>query len=670
MSLLSRAARCALTLGLLVAAGCSSPAGTSDGGTPDAGLTGPACDSPDDCRAAGYDGACRQSVCRARVPCAEDVECALGESCVAGNCRFTGCAQDADCPVGKCRKDVYACTECGVDADCPSSAPVCTGEGKCVACKQDSDCTVGPGYCEADKGACVFCKKDEHCANGLSCGADGTCHGAQLGQGCGGGVSCDLGLICVTVNNVDQCMKGCSLYTPACAPGQICLKLTFSGSASLVFDRGEPQGVCFQPLQGLKGYRDSCAGNCQPNLECVPDSASQSFCRAYCNPNKPVCEPGEQCHPFPGDFSGHSYGLCYRDSGFGERCASEAVCRAGLSCAPAPDPSVNGGLSNACRFSGVAADGGTTAPPLAPCSQNAQCATKECRSDSTLGLGRYFCFGACQQDSDCAVGGRTGTCDGTFDFPSGTQTVAVPGCRPRCSAPAACAEYGAGYSCGLRVQLPVGGGDAKLNQLCAPVAGSKRVGESCTQSSECREGYCYAADARGHLRQGVCTHPCALTADCAAPLADGGISGAGLTCEHSALVADPGRDGVAGTFDDLIASAYLCGGKACQQAGDCAAPLSVCAPDTTPTAPLGPSALRCRAPSFGGTGAAGAPCAADNDCVSGACAELNPPLTGRACFEPCVVGGPACPGALTCQPQAASLRDRLGNPQSFSACLP
>ncbi len=657
-------------MGLALAA-CSSPSGGEDAGL-DAGLTGPACDSPEDCRVEGYAGACRQGVCRARVPCTDDVECGLGEACVAGDCRFTGCAGDSDCAVGRCRTDVYACTECAASADCPEGKPVCTAEGKCVACKVDGDCRApGPSYCEGSSGACVYCKKDEHCANGLSCGTDGTCHGARLGAPCGEGASCDTGLMCVTVNGADQCRRGCSLYTPECSAGEICLKLTFSNSSSLVFDRGVPLGICFQPLQGLRSYRDVCSANCQPNLDCVPDSATASYCRAYCNPNKPVCDTGELCHRFPGDLSGHEYGLCFRDSGFGKACASESACRAGLSCAPAVDPSTPDNLSLACRFSALAADGGVARAPLAPCTQNNDCRSRECRSDVSLpSPGRYFCYGACESDTDCAVGGRTGTCDGAFGFTSGTQSVAFTGCRPRCASPAACLEYGAGYTCGLRLQVPASGEVTQISQLCTTAVGSKRVGEACTQSAECREGHCATVDGRGSLRQGRCTHPCTGDGDCTAPLTDGGTAGHGFSCAQAALIAEPGLDGLSGTADDVMGSAYLCGGKSCSQDADCPASLPICAPETSPGQPLGPLVLRCRAASFSGAVAAGQPCLADAECESGACALLTSPATGRVCFAPCVPGVTACPGALSCVAQAVSLRDRQGNTQPFAACVP
>lgn len=610
--------------------------------------------------------------------CQDDVECALGESCLEGACAFTGCSGDEECGTGRCRKEVYACTECGKSSDCHRDRPVCDPvPGRCVQCQTDADCRQGPGYCQRSTGACAYCLKDEHCPNGLRCGTDGVCHGAPKGASCSQAVACDLGLMCVSINSQPSCQKTCGLYAPSCPSGELCLRLTFQDSNSLVFERGEPLGVCAPPLPGLKGYREACTrssqgNNCQPNLECVPDSSQRALCRGFCDPNLQTCPMGETCHRFPGDFAGHQYGLCYPENGYGEPCQKDAQCRPGLSCTPGDDPSASENLSHFCHFSVG------SAPALAPCAgqllpdggaapPDAVCQSGACRGDRTFSTPSFFCYGACATDQDCQVGGRAGTCDGKFEF-SGTGVVGtLTGCRPACGAPAHCAEYGTRFTCRVQLQssyLP------KLSQSCAPQPGTAGLGESCSQHLQCRSGYCVLEDGRGVPRQGYCAHPCTRAQDCAS--ADGldGGPGAGtalgpLSCEEIALLGFRGWDGAPNTSDDLHLLARHCAGKSCLTDQDCAP--GRCVPEPAASNPLGELVLRCRPPHRTGSLEAGSPCAFDSDCASGACANLSG--GAKTCFTPCD-SATSCPGSTLCQDGGVWLASPNGSLQLFRACAP
>ena len=425
---------------LLLPLTLAAPACSGGSAVPDAGTTGVdagspphiACDSPEDCRVAGFDGACRAGVCKANVPCGDDSECGLGETCTSGQCRFTGCVQDSDCAVGRCRAEAFACTECSASADCPSTLPVCSAEGRCIQCGRDSDCPAfGPAFCTAI-GACAHCLEDAHCPNGLRCGENGVCLGAQKNQVCNQGVACDVGLTCVTIGGTRTvCAEACNLFTPLCqTPGEICIKLTFADSASLVFDQGAPLGVCFPPVNGAKGYHENCDTTiCQPNLECIPDSATRSSCKTYCDPEAPFCAPGEKCHAFPGDWSGRQYGVCYPDTGFHDRCDADNDCRAGQHCVPDDDPSAGNGFALFCAFAVESAPASASA--LTPCDEDADCGSGACRADPEVGGAPSFCFGACREDADCNVGGRQGVCDADFLFSTEyAKDVKVRGCRP------------------------------------------------------------------------------------------------------------------------------------------------------------------------------------------------------------------------------------------------
>lgn len=635
-----------------------------DSGVPEPVVT---CATPDDCKAAGFDGACRQGVCVKDVPCGDDPECGLGEACVSGQCRFTGCLADADCAAGVCRTEVYACTECANNEQCPASAPACTPQGQCVRCTTDAECGYpGPAYCEAQRGACVYCKENTHCPNGLSCGEDGVCVGAKKRQPCHQGISCDLGLMCVNVGANSLCLEACQLYTPKCTNGEICLKLTFQDSPSLVFDQGAPLGVCYPPFSGLRGYHEPCNDNCQPNLECVPDSSLMSSCKAYCDPSAPFCASGEVCHSLPGDYAGHRYGLCYPPNGFADECTGDGDCKAGLACVPRDDPSEFSGLSTACAF----AVG--TAPAMAPCATDAQCQSGSCRSDPSQGPDAFFCFAACDEDADCSAAGRTGVCDATFFFT--TQYVPAPGepvsgCRPGCASPNDCAGYGPAaqpYICTASPTLSPPG----YRQVCGPQRGPSLLGEACGSNSDCRDGLCIQKDGRGVVREGVCGHPCEQAADCVPPPStDGGTAGAATACTSVAVHLSNGGDAQPGTADDLVGQSSLCEGGACGSDSDCAAPYPVCTVDRDPADLSGALVQVCRAETLSGTKVAGDACTFHAECRSGACAFIGT-SSARTCLQPCELAAPDCGGAQSCIAGGVRLARPDGTMQTFDACVP
>jgi hypothetical protein len=611
------------------------------------------CEAPHDCATQGFAGACRGGRCRADVPCGADAECGLGERCAAGACRFTGCLSDDDCGAGLCRTDVYACTECGTSADCPADAPVCSAQKRCVSCAKDTDCGFpGPGYCDGSRGACVHCLSDAHCPTGLSCGPAGVCHGAKLQEGCRVGVACDVGLMCVNVGTQSLCLKACDLYTNTCQGGQICIKLTFSDSPSLVFENGKPLGVCFNPIQGLRGYGQPCSNNCQPNLACTPDSLDVSTCKAYCDPNNPLCAPGFTCHAFPGDWNGHTYGLCYPDNGYADACLHDGDCRSGLACVPRDDPSTPTKLSNACAW----AVG--QAPAMAPCSANGACRSGHCRTDPAQGGPAYFCFGACTEDAHCSAEGRSGYCDTSFAFT--TQYVKLPGapvkgCRPGCASASECAAYGpqGGYTCRTVIDPQ----KVRLVQTCQAPWGAGPPAAGCLLDSECQDGFCLRRDGRGVVREGICARPCTAGADCPAQ----------LSCDVRSLHLGNGPDGQLHTPDDLRVGGAFCGPGGCATDADCTPFSPRCVPDADPVNPLGALVLACRPPTTG-AGAAGAACSADPACQSGVCAQVGTG-TARACFLACDPAAPACPPGLSCVADGARLKNPDGTFQNFDACL-
>lgn len=664
---------------LALAPACSNPMPAVDAGAPvvvDAGAP-VACTKPEGCRDQGLSSVCREGFCNPDVPCGSDFECGLGERCLRGRCAFTGCTKNADCATGLCLGDTYTCVECATNGDCPRDRPVCNVEtNSCQSCRTDAECTVpGPARC-GPGGRCVHCLVNDDCPSGLSCGPSNLCVGAARNQPCPEGVACGAGLSCVQLAGNRVCLPTCNLYQPRCEMGEICFRLTYASSNALVFESQGPIGVCFASQPGFRGPRELCqrnqmgSSNCQPNLQCVPESASTALCRTYCNPMMSGgCVSTERCVSFPGDSNGRRYGLCLPDNGFGAACSRDSQCRANLSCQPYDDPSTFDDLSPICQFSvGTGAglspcaprpvDGGVVPADFA-------CRSGACREDPLSGSTRpYFCFAACEQDSDCTIGARTGVCDGTFTFTSAFGTVGtVKGCRPGCDSEAACESYDAGVTC--RARLLASATEPKLSFTCSPPLGQLRAGEACTTSSQCKSGLCQLDDSRGVRRRGACLEPCTPASGCAPT--DGGLS---TSCLATSVLASRGFDGQPNTPDDRLLSAPLCAGPGCSTTQDCqvdgGAPF-VCAPMVQPSGPL--VSLRCLPPTTGPR-SGGQPCSSDVECQSGVCGALQSPSMGMGsvCFEACTATS-TCPAGTTCRAQGLRITTTRG-PASVDACAP
>ncbi|MDP1825118.1 MAG: hypothetical protein Q8L48_17805 [Archangium sp.] len=659
--------------------GCPAPTPVPDAAVVelDAGVEPTACDSPDDCVAVG--GACRQLICETDVPCSDDLECGLGERCVGSQCRFRGCTTNADCPTGFCDTPTYSCAECGASSDCPQERPVCdTGLRQCVQCTNDAQCQPpGPSHCSTN-GRCVGCLADAHCPNGLQCSSGNFCVGSPSNAPCPEGTSCGAGLVCVLLNQSPVCLEACALYQPNCATGQICFGLNYSSTTSLVFESMGPIGVCFAPNAGFRGLREPCVrdpatgtSNCQPNLQCIPETASLALCRPYCNPfASGTCPVGEKCTPFVGDYSGREFGVCIPDTGFGAKCKGDPACRPGLTCQPYDDPSDLDEVGSVCQFN--VGDGGAFAPcrdvPLADggvIAADRTCKSGNCVNDPlvfTPATPPYYCFAGCAADADC---GDAGVCDSDFPVVTAYGTEGyVRGCRPRCEAESDCAGYDAGLTC--RVRVVASSSTPQFTTTCSPSSGLLPAGAPCTANGQCRSILCMLDDSRGVRRQGTCVNPCRDGEGCAV---HGGTLP--LACAPTTYLVSRGFDGVAGTFDDKFSTPRLCAGAACTSDLDCRPDggSAVCAAELSVANPFGAVGLRCRARTSGSL-RGGDPCIADSQCESGACGTLQSPSTGtgRACFEACT-GATVCAASMTCRVGGLQLPTQMG-PVSLDSCAP
>jgi hypothetical protein len=480
------------------------------------------------------------------------------------------------------------------------------------------------------------------------------------------------------LNGDPVCLAACALYQPNCATGQICYALNYTSTTSLVFESMGPIGVCFSPNPGLRGLREPCVrsmtgSNCQPNLVCIPESASLALCRSYCNPfASGTCPVGEKCTAFVGDYSGREYGVCLADTGFGARCTGDSSCRPALTCQPYDVPSDLDEVGTICQFN--AGDGGALSPchdraladgGVVPADRNCKSAT--CVTDPLVFspvTPPYFCFSACATDADC---GDAGVCDADFDVTTAFGTPGfVRGCRPRCEAEQDCGGYDAGLTC--RVRITASTTTPQFTETCSPSSGPLPSGATCTSSVQCRSQLCVLDDSRGVRRTGVCASGCRDGDSCEV---DGGTFP--MTCQTTTHLLNRGSDAIAGTIDDKFATPKLCSGSPCATNDDCrpdGGGTAVCAVELSPTNPFSAVVLRCKPPTpallLGG-----APCNFDTECQSGACGYLQPPSTGsgRACFEACNATS-TCPASMTCRVGGMRIQTAQGIGPSVDSCAP
>lgn len=427
-----------------------------------------------------------------------------------------------------------------------AACPVCTDQGRCVQCQSSADCRYpGPEHCDPS-GACVHCLTDQHCPTGLWCGADGVCFGAQKGQRCSETVACDLGLTCVSTGADTVCLEACNLYTPECPAGELCLKLTLKNGPSLVFDEGAPLGVCYPPLQGLRGYHEACADNCQPNLECVPDSATASTCEAFCDPADPACAPSEKCHPYPGDWSGRCTGdsltstpafFCFAPCQSDLDCAvdgrtgvcdgkfpvttqyvSSSVTGCRPACSGPTDCAAFGATADQCRLTFDAQRGRSVQVcarawgTAAACAADSACASGYCARTDGRGVVRQgVCSSPCSTTTEC----QRGACASTALF-SNAGGVGVRAVTSICGGGACTrdADCSAPWSvCAVDVD-PQSAMTNLVSACRAPTSGANFAGEGCSADSDCTSGACGEVAASG---QKVCLSLCQVSGtDCPA----------------------------------------------------------------------------------------------------------------------------------------------------------
>ena len=212
------------------------------------------CTTADDCTANpsfGPNHDCTADKCIAYTPCADadaGDPCPNGGVCDTATQRCVGCAQDADCPSGKCLANTCR-VACSSDLSCTSSGLLCNKDlGVCVQCGavNQADCSSGL-VCDAT-GQCVapVCSPGDE-----RCGSDGIEFCLSNGSGFGNAITCPAASSCQAQGGVAACYDadGGVVYNCAKQAGDPCTQIPkFTGVQVL---DGNGDEMCVLPAAPL-----------------------------------------------------------------------------------------------------------------------------------------------------------------------------------------------------------------------------------------------------------------------------------------------------------------------------------------------------------------------------------------------------------------------------------
>ena len=317
-----------------------------------------------------------------RAKCSKDEQCsaALNQKCIGGDCRLTGCANNADCAAvsGPCVKDssgdatknycdqniklVNEGDKCATSSECDTDRYSCVaGACRFVGCQTHDDC-AGIGLCQSAKDdagndvlACLPGTTYPTGQWGTHCpgGPDGTdCDTANkfaclgnLGDidayctktGCQADSDCGTGYACETVRTSRvPCQTACGIpgksTDPKCAAAaDIGAGKEYScGPVSLL------RNICIK-----RAYCNECQSDddCRglPNQVCAKDKSGTKICTVVCDPNVPNACPwgnASECGTFDTALNkptcAHRFGSCKGAGKDCEPCVTDTDCPGGL----------------------------------------------------------------------------------------------------------------------------------------------------------------------------------------------------------------------------------------------------------------------------------------------------------------------------------------------------
>lgn len=347
--------------------------------------------------------------------------CGEGRTCVESE-GVAWCQEWVCLPGQACGGDVLV--ECSADGLTMLASFLCDDANECAH-----------SYCDPELG-CVseplpdgsLCGNDSSCLNGICLSCEPSCAGVECGgDGCGGfcgecpeGSSCTAGWCltdCLPSCAEKQCGgDGCGGSCGACDAGWEC------SSQSICF------AICEPNCQGLQCGDDGCdgsCGGCPEGMNCMDGS-----CFPECQPHCTGMECGD-------DGCGGSCGEC----GEGEcvdhlceavdaHCAGDADCESGQLCGPFSSVETPGTIETLCTEAG----GGGQKGAGDTCDFGSECQSGYCTEAEYLD--DYFCWTACEDDSDCSEGLHCYPNRLFFSFgtdtpnPGDDMLYGIPGCLP------------------------------------------------------------------------------------------------------------------------------------------------------------------------------------------------------------------------------------------------
>lgn len=319
-------------------------------------------------------------------------------NCVNVNGTYTcvECADDSQCPNGRCDPLTNTCKGCLKNEDCPTGQ--CTNN-TCTGCNDDTDCAAGQ-VCDVPNATCVECNRDEDCPPDEVCAPElKQCRECNQNADCERGKSCSNHQ-CVTCTTDESCAgNSCN----CCPSGTQCAAPTPGASPSCVECTNDTQCADGKTCDTANGRCVDSVAECNTSDRCGPDCVK-------CPTDRPLCLDGQVC----------------------VQCRNDLECGAGQFC-----------LSGECSSCTTDRHCGTRCTACGGIGDDRK-DTPFCLTDGTPA--GSSCVG-CRTDADC--GG--GQCD------PATHTCVATGCEENCAETGQVCNGSACVECFADAHCPCGG---------------------------------------------------------------------------------------------------------------------------------------------------------------------------------------------------------------------
>jgi hypothetical protein len=276
------------------------------------------------------------------VPCVDDLECEVGETCESNVCVDAGCSDDNQCRDGEaCIEGVCALSgcfpECGEGQVCDNEAHSCVAIIDCtteacpagLTCSAEKACVVVPQCSETVPCETGFtCDQQNRCVEILGCVDSADCGGLACTDGlcvpsgtCDTALSCESGQIC-TLNSTCAAVKEC-IATTGCPKGLTC---TDDGlcAAATVCSPGAPcptqASACTEAGFCIAIEGCSISLDCPEGLSCIDNRCAQVPPTPSGCVDDTGCGEGQEC----------SYGICRYP--LSDECSTDVPCPTGQLC--------------------------------------------------------------------------------------------------------------------------------------------------------------------------------------------------------------------------------------------------------------------------------------------------------------------------------------------------